>query len=50
MTIEKLIENIQLVRNSSMHPLYWPPFTDIIVDNAKIENIANSFNQLQQVI
>jgi len=50
MSVEKLIENILLVRNPTMYPLYWPPLTDIIVDNAKIENIATSFYQLQQVI
>jgi len=48
LSLEKIIENIQLVRNPTVHPLYWPPLTDIIVDNAKIENIATSFYQLQQ--
>jgi len=47
--LDKIIENLQLVRNSTVHPLYWPPLTDAIIDNAKIENIATSFYQLQQV-
>ena len=48
-SLDKIIEYLQMVRNSTVHPLYRPPLTDVIIDNAKIENIASSFFQLQEV-
>jgi len=48
-SLEKVIEYLQMVRNPSIYPLYQPPLTDVITDNAKIENIASSFFQLHEV-
>jgi len=48
-TLEKIIEYLQMVRNSTLHPVYQPPLTDIELDNEKIKNIAVTFLQSQEV-
>jgi len=48
-SINTITECLQMVRNPKLHPIYQPPLTAAIMDNAKIISISTLFLQLQEV-